>query len=555
MNDVTIDCFRDLILQQTGLNIRAKDRDSLRQSIAARMRACQLDRPDAYYEVLCSSADASSPPRLTTVQRDREWHALVQLLTTGESYFFRDRQQLALLERKILPEIVRQKRREHDPQLPGKPSLKIWSAGCSSGEEAYSVAILVKQLLPDLNQWDVCILGTDLNLAYLDKARAGIYREWSFRQVHPDIKHQYFRQRGAEYEILPDIRKMVTFRPGNLVKDEFPNLTNHLFDMDIIICRNVFIYFDAPRIAAVLHKFHQTLNASGYLIAGHAELQGLDLSQFSVQSLPGSVVYQKKGGRQHLTGYRKQIRAAFQPFETVVQTPADRAPISSAPLNLVPETARSPLESLTIEVGKYGQQVDSTSASLAPEFADIPNAIAPITSPEIRLTSNSPDLDNEFQRARDLFERDDYPAATALAENLARSQPHRAEAHVLLARIHANCGSTSAAIHACEQALEIDPRSAAALHIWARVAEEQGNISEAKKCLKKIIYLHPESIAAYLDLATIYISQRDRGRGKKMYAAAIEILEKMPPTLEVKYREQTRAGKLLEQVKILESSQ
>ncbi|MEO0853677.1 MAG: CheR family methyltransferase, partial [Cyanobacteria bacterium J06648_11] len=281
MNDVIFESFRHLILQQTGLCIREKDRDSLLRNIQTRCQALHVDRPERYYDLLNSGtvSDSTAPPR-SDMRRDREWKAFVQLLTTGESYFFRDREQLGLLETQILPELIRQKLNDHDPSRPGKPTLKIWSAGCSSGEEAYSIAITVKQLVPNVSDWDIFILGTDINRDYLNRARSGIYREWSFRQVNPDIKRQYFSEKGREYEISPDIRRMVTFREGNLIRDRYPNLTNNTFDMDVIICRNVFIYFDPDGIASVLQKFHQTLNETGYFIAGHAELQGQKLDNF-----------------------------------------------------------------------------------------------------------------------------------------------------------------------------------------------------------------------------------------------------------------------------------
>ncbi|MEO0803129.1 MAG: CheR family methyltransferase [Cyanobacteria bacterium J06642_2] len=523
MNDIIFESFRQLILQQTGLYIRNEDRASLLRNIEARCQALHLDGLERYYELLNTGTalDSGMLPR-ADIRRECEWATFVQLLTTGESYFFRDRQQLALLEHSILPALVRQKREEYNPQYPGKPTLKIWSAGCSSGEEAYSIAILIKQLIPDLPDWDFFMLGTDINQSYLEQARAGIYREWSFRQVNPDIKRQYFSPHGKDYEISPDIRQMVTFRGGNLVKDDFPNLANNLFDVDIIICRNVFIYFDNCSIASVLEKFHGTLNETGYLIAGHAELQGQNLTQFIVRSLPGSVVYQKKTEKTMLS-------AMTVSTATLPAHPPQEFPRAS------------------MQVLRSSSSSSSFTSQFTQQYNDSATELPSGKTPTVRQSSAVRGLAvaEELERAIALFQREDYDAARAIAEELVRSQPRQFNAYILLARIHANRGDAAVAVQHCQQALEIAPRSIEALYLLARIAEEKGDIAQAKKHLKKIIYLHPDAVPAYLDLGALYESEGERGRSNKMYATAVELLETRPADEPIEYRERTTAGKLL----------
>ncbi|MEO1131364.1 MAG: CheR family methyltransferase [Cyanobacteria bacterium J06639_1] len=531
MNEVILDRFCELILQQTGLCIREKDRGSLHQKIEERLQELNLDRADQYYDALSHSSNAPDKQTLvfSDAQRDREWKTFVQLLTTGESYFFRDRQQLDLLERSLLPSLIRRKRKEHDPQRPGKPTLKIWSAGCSSGEETYSIAILVKQLIPNLSDWDVFVLGTDINQSYLERARSGIYREWSFRQVNPDIKRQYFTARGKEYELSPDIRRMVTFRQGNLIRDRFPDVAMNVFEMDVIICRNVFIYFDAPGIASVLNKFHDTLSSTGYLIAGHAELQGQDLSQFTVQSLPGSVVYQKQSADNAGTVSRPSATAAiaFPSFPSA-------APQSPAP-------------------SRYADELRKQRQSVA--IAPKPAAIAVADNSE--ATSSQPpeaEPSDDLARAISLFQQEDYDEALAVAADIERSRPNCIEAILLTAQVYANRGETAAAKQQCQRALDLDSLSPEGWHLLARIAEEEGQTSEAKKYLKKIIYINPKWVTAYLDLGAMYEEEGDRDRGRKMYAAAIDILKALPPDEAIAHREPTTASTLLAYARRLHDS-
>src|SRR5205085_1716639 len=121
--------------------------------------------------------------------------------------------------------------------------LRVWSAGCATGEEAYSLAILLEELLPDLAFWDVQILATDINRRSLARAQVGVYSPWSFREVPEGIQARYFTVQGRNFEVLPRIRERVSFAYLNLVEDNYPSLLNHTHDLDLILFRNVLIYF------------------------------------------------------------------------------------------------------------------------------------------------------------------------------------------------------------------------------------------------------------------------------------------------------------------------
>lgn len=268
--------FIRLIAKHTGLEIRERDRATLSEKIFLRMKALQLPFPENYYQLL------ESP----TFDSHQEWQKLVVLLTNLESYFFRDKEQFNLLKNHILPELINRKK--------SNKALRICSAGCSTGEEPYSLAILLKELLPDLEEWNLLILGIDINPEALQKARTGIYRPWSFRNTNAAIEQRYFRLINNHYHLDAQIKQMLTFQTLNLVKDPLPQPNSELQDFDLILCRNVFIYFEASTIAKVLDKFYHALQPFGYLITGHAELYGQDLSQFQTKVFPESLVYQRQ---------------------------------------------------------------------------------------------------------------------------------------------------------------------------------------------------------------------------------------------------------------------
>ncbi len=267
--------FTRLITKQTGLEIRERDKTALSEKIFLRMKALKLDIPETYYQLLNSSNRESH----------QEWQNLVLLLTNIESYFFRDQEQFTLLRNQILPELIERKQ--------NSKTLRICSAGCSSGEEPYSLAILLKELLPDLEQWNLMILGIDINQEALQKAKKGIYRPWSFRRVDVEILQRYFKLTNNQYQLDPSIKQMVKFQSLNLVKELFSSHDSELRELDLILCRNVFIYFESSAIARVLNKFYDALQPLGYLITGHAELYGQNLSQFQTKVFPESVVYQR----------------------------------------------------------------------------------------------------------------------------------------------------------------------------------------------------------------------------------------------------------------------
>ncbi|MBD0302861.1 MAG: chemotaxis protein CheR, partial [Tolypothrix sp. T3-bin4] len=220
------EAFIRLIAQHTGLEIRERDQADLSEKIFVRMKALNISFAEDYYQLLESSSQESY----------QEWQNFVILLTNLESYFFRDKEQFHLLRDRIIPDLI--KRKQHNK------TIRICSAGCSTGEEPLSLAILLKELIPYPEQWKLTILGVDINQEALKKAKQGIYTPWSLRSIDPEIMQRYFLHFNNQYHLDMQIKQMVKFKYINLVENSF-NQENEMIDIDLIICRNVFIYFEA----------------------------------------------------------------------------------------------------------------------------------------------------------------------------------------------------------------------------------------------------------------------------------------------------------------------
>jgi chemotaxis protein methyltransferase CheR len=266
--------FRDLIRARSGLYFPPSRQADLEYVISQTLASTGLPDFAALHALFANG------------RGEAILEAMIADLTVGETYFFRNQPQFHALERHILPELIARRRSTRH--------LRLWSAGCASGEEPYSLAILLERLLPDLADWNVHILATDLNPKVLARAREGRYGPWSFRHVPPEIKDAYFKPCGQDFEIVPRLRERVTFTRLNLVEDVFPSYLTQTCEVDLILCRNVLIYFKAETVSRVVDRLYAAMAEGGWLIVGHAEPSQLHFGRFNAHNFPGTVVYRKE---------------------------------------------------------------------------------------------------------------------------------------------------------------------------------------------------------------------------------------------------------------------
>ncbi|MEO0768164.1 MAG: CheR family methyltransferase [Cyanobacteria bacterium J06649_4] len=456
--------FAQLIVERTGLEILAADSATVCEKIWERTKATHQRFPSQYYQLLANSEAESSTNQLSS---EAEWPRLIALLTNSESYFFRDRGQISVLKHHILPELIMRKFAEK--------KLVICSAGCSRGEEPYSLAILLSELIPNIEEWEITVLGLDINAESIAYAEAGRYRQWSLRGVSPQQRSLYFRQQKQHYCIAPKFHSMVTFHPLNLVSDPFPNDMN---GVDLILCRNVFIYFDAAAIATVINKFYQALQPQGYLLTGHAELYGQDMQPFQIRSFPGSLIFQR--------------------------------PAADAQKTMLP-MAKGATSSL-----------DKTAVAS--------QDIAEDALKESAVKTEHTRAENFLHQAYLAFHNQNFELATRQLEAALAKQPQHPEALCLLAKVHFTAGQFRLATNACNRALEkfssIEQTNKEHLephYILAKIAIEQGEFSVAKRILRKIIYLDPNAIAAHLELSQLYQQTGNLKKSDRLRQLAFEL--------------------------------
>jgi len=279
--DALLAAVGELLAARLGLNFPAERRGDLERGLAA--AAPSLGLPDA---TACAHRLLSAP--LT----HHEIEILAGCLTVGETYFFREQHSFEALEQHVLPALLRE-RDGHDKRL------RIWSAGCCTGEEPYSVAMLLDRLLPDAGAWNSTLLATDINPAFLRKAAEGVYGEWSFRATPDWLRDRHFKPAGrGRYRLDERIRRRVMFSCLNLADDAYPSLTGNTNAMDIIFCRNVLMYFTPAQAARVVGKLQRSLVDGGWLIVSPAETSSVLFAGFTAVEFPGAILYRRPVGAQ-----------------------------------------------------------------------------------------------------------------------------------------------------------------------------------------------------------------------------------------------------------------
>jgi chemotaxis protein methyltransferase CheR len=222
---------------------------------------------------------------------------LASYLTVGETFFYRHKEQIDYIFNVFLSQ----------KELLSQKKIKIWSAACCTGEEAYTFAILFKEMFSKYKQWNIEIIGTDINPVFLKKAQSGIYTEYSFRKLSDKLKDKYFKKTAKNrYEISDSIKNMVTFKYLNLASNTYPAQINNTANIDIIFCRNVFIYFQQDTIDKVISRYKKCLSNNGILIVSPAETFMISHKIMNKEHYANPTVFSKNQNK-HQTAPRKVI--------------------------------------------------------------------------------------------------------------------------------------------------------------------------------------------------------------------------------------------------------
>lgn len=271
--DVTdFEALRDLVYRRTGLMFEDRKLDFVQTRVARRAAAAG-----------CVSA-RDYVLRLRFGEDETEFQQLVESLTTNETYFFRDYPQLACFANEALPLVADRKR------AGGDRALHLWSAACSTGDEPYTLAIILRACLDDFARWQIRLLASDIDTTVLAAARRALYSRRAVQDVPSPYLQRFFLAEKGEYRVADPIRRMVTFAHLNLM-DEAAMRQQRGFDF--VFCRNVLIYFDDRSRRRALDSFHEALVPGGFLFLGHSESVGRISSDYESMTLGDTVVYRK----------------------------------------------------------------------------------------------------------------------------------------------------------------------------------------------------------------------------------------------------------------------
>jgi len=324
LSELQLSQLSDFVAAMIGLNFPRRRWRDLERQVKLAAREFGFHSAGHFLEWLLS----------TPLNQEQE-EMLASYLTISETYFWREPHVFEALRDQILPELIR--RRESRGR-----HLRLWSAGCATGEEPYSMAIALQQALPAWKDWHITLLATDINPRILHRAGTGVFGEWSFRNSPAGFKDKYFNPLATgKYEIKAEIRKMVTFAYLNLASDAFPAPMNDTNAMDILFCRNVLMYFSPTRARLVGQRLYNCLMEGGWFILSSSELSPHLFPQFSSINFQGAIVYRRGAEKPRQTEVFPVGEPALAP-EKPVHLPLKKAvmamPVMKPPRPSQPKT-------------------------------------------------------------------------------------------------------------------------------------------------------------------------------------------------------------------------
>ena len=485
----------EVIAARTGLHFPLERRADLRRALGEAATEFGFDDGDACADWLLS----------TSLSR-QELGKLARHLTIGETYFFRERPSFNALATHVLPVLIHRKRN-------GDRRLRLWSAACSTGEEAYSLAMLMQQVLPDWRDWNINILATDINPQFLHKAEAGIYGEWSFRECGSDLRERFFSPVGdRRYRVRADVRDMVTFSELNLAQDAFPSPATDTNAMDLVLCRNLLIYFTPAHARRLIGNLRQSLVDDGWLIVSPSECSQSLFGGFEPVNFPGSILYRKRDAHE-------ERRVNEPPFTMT--------------MDLAPQTSIPP------------------PAPLPP----LPRREEPVAAaPEIFADAPSHPLAGELTAAEMLYADGEYAEAAArLRGALASPAISRIQLRALglLTRALANQGALGEALAASERWIAADKLEPTAHYLHAMVLQEIGERTRARAALQRSIYLDPAFTLAHFALGNHARAEARSAEAQRHFHNAADLLRGRASDEVVPESEGLTAGRLREIISAL----
>jgi len=341
---------------------------------------------------------------------------------------------------------------------------------------------MLHKLIPDLNDWDVTILATDINPNFLKKANDGIYRDWSFRGTPLWVKEKYFdKHENGTYEIHARIKRIVSFAHLNLAENTYPSIYNDTNSLDVILCRNVLMYFSKNHVKEIVSRFYDSLIDDGWLIVGPSESSHIFFPQYVSVNFPGAILFRKD----------LSVKNKEEKFE-------QRDPASSRSAYLYPNATLPKLSPIEAKI----EPIEESQAVEEKEEAE----------------------GNPYEEALQLYADGAYEKTVETVSRLLKHNREDTEAMILLAKTYANQGNISEALKWCEKAILKDKLDPEFYHLRAVILQEHDQVEEAKTSLKRALYLDPNFLLAHFMLGNITRQQGKIQESDKYFNNVLSLL-------------------------------
>jgi len=452
--------FVDFVVQSTGIVVREHQYSMISKAI----------------EETCHQFGYSDAQKLLMFLKDtsvqsNEFNFLINRVTVGESYFFRDKGQIALLRDKLLPAIIAQKIQED------RYTLRIWSAGCANGQEIYSIIILLREILPDFDRWKLYMIGSDINMDAITSAINGCYSKWSLRDMPNQLVQKYFAIDDGYYYLKPEICQHAKFFYHNLSNDTFPALHLGIHSMDIILCRNVLIYLESSVNQKLLSYFADSLAPDGVLMLGAS-----DYANWRVENLEYIQTPQ--------TAYFKKLNISIK---------GDESDESALPAEFIISR-------------------DQSDAILVPALE------APIVQ---KLIANE-EPDSELGKIKTLIANAQWLDALRLIDHAMTVGGISGELVLIKANVLANLGQLNESLKLCEYYLSLYPTDKHIHLLQGIILIEDNRLEEAEAALRKAIYLDYTFPEAHYQLGLLQLNSKRYEAGIKSLSIALSHARKYP---------------------------
>lgn len=492
--EATLAAISELLRERLGLHFPQPRWKDLERALAGVAREDGVRDPARYAAELL----AQDWPR-GQVER------LARHLTVGETYFFREKESFDSLEHHILPGLIRAR------QADGR-YLRIWCAGCCTGEEAYSLGILLARMIPDPRDWNISILATDINPVFLREASNGIYRDWSLRATPAAIRDGFFvRTDDGRYAVAARIKSMVSFEYLNLADDVYPSITSGTNGMDIILCRNVLIYFQPDRSRRVIRNLVHALAEQGVLFVSAAELSLVTLPELEIVNAAGAIHFRKNTADRHRAA-KPASRAPGGKGHARIKSSSPKRESFKSPRPVPPPAGRTAPKALPIELA------DATSAA--------------------------------HREAVALYEQGRYAEAAERLQALMEKGAPSPGFLALLARACANQGRLPDALEWCGKAIDIDKSNPAWQYLRATILQELGRLEDTAAALRRALYLDHNHILAHFALGNLARHQGRKADSDRHFRNALSVLNAYQRDQVLPESEGITAGRLAEIIQV-----